>query len=161
MGSPAWPGPVTLAGLLVADELKALTFMSKGRDLILDPNAPTADDGLPAFLARPDDAPVYHGFALLDLPAIDGWRFGEITAFLGNETGDAFVIAPDGSRAGLVWEVGLGNLEVVSEPEPTRWGVYAIWFPEPNDSIEALQRNLLAVLPSLVATYLRIRSAEG
>ncbi|MBK8286817.1 MAG: 3-deoxy-8-phosphooctulonate synthase [Ahniella sp.] len=135
--------------------------MSKSRDLILDPSASSAVDELPAFLARPDDAPVYHGFALLDLPAIDGWRFGEITAFLGNEAGDAFVIAPDGSRAGLAWEVGPGTFEVISEPEPMRWGVYAIWFPEPNDSIEALQRNLLAVLPSLVATYQRIRSAEG
>ena len=135
--------------------------MSKGRDLILDPSALSAVDELPAFLARPDDAPVYHGFALLDLPAVDGWRFGEITQFLGSEAGDAFVIAPDGSRAGLVWEVGPGDLQVVSEPDSMRWGVYAVWFPAPNDSIDALQRNLLSVLPSLMAIHQSIRGVES
>jgi hypothetical protein len=131
------------------------------RKLMLDPTAPSADAGEPAFIARPEGAPVYHGFAQPDLPAIDGWLFGEITPFLDDDSGDAYVIAPDGTRAGLVWEIGDGEIQEILPPEPTRWGVYAVWFPESNSSTEALQRNLRSVLPQLVAAYNRAHGVEG
>ena len=135
--------------------------MPTGRKLVLDPNAPSAAAETAAFLAPPEGAPVYHGFACLDLPAVDGWRFGEITPFIGEEAGDAFVIAPDGTRAGLVWEIGVGEFQEVLPPEPLRWGVYAVWFAEPNSSAEALQRNLRALLPELVEAHKRAHGVEG
>ncbi|MFD1041411.1 3-deoxy-8-phosphooctulonate synthase [Pseudoxanthomonas kaohsiungensis] len=104
---------------------------------------------------------MYHGFAKPELPAIEGWQFGEITAFLGDDAGDAYVVAPDGTRAGIVWEIGDGEIQEILPPEPTRWGVYAIWFPEPNSSTEALQRNLRSVLPQLIAAYNRAHGVEG
>ncbi len=44
----------------------------------------------------------------LDDVVVEGFTFGKITDFDAEpcDMGDAFVIAPDGSRAGLVWEVG-------------------------------------------------------
>ena len=134
--------------------------MTTPRMLVLDPNARSTTEDEPAFISPPDDAPVYYGFAELDLPDIDGWRFGEITPFLDEEMGDAFVIAPDGTRAGLVWGVGAGEMEVIIPPEPGRWGVYGIYLPEPNSSVDALQRNLQAVLPVLIAAYERAQGIE-
>src|SRR5437870_2993975 len=60
---------------------------------------------------------------------IAGWCFGAITAYTsveGCEYGDGFVVAPDGSRAGLVWAIGGRELEVVLPPDDLRWGVYAV-----------------------------------
>lgn len=79
----------------------------KGKPLAVDHNATSASPTEPAFIAPPKGAPVYYGFAVLeDVPA-DGFTFGAITDFETEpaDTGDAFSIAPDGSRAGLVWEV--------------------------------------------------------
>lgn len=78
----------------------------KGLPLRLDPGATSASDDLPAFLARPDDAPVYHGFPIIESSLSDGFRLGMITDFVSQPTdyGDAFVVAPDNTRAGLVWE---------------------------------------------------------
>ena len=79
----------------------------RGRPLALDPRAKSADPNLPAFLAPPEGAPVYHGFSILEGITVDGFRLGKITDFEAgrSDAGDAFVVAPDGSRAGLVWEI--------------------------------------------------------
>jgi hypothetical protein len=77
----------------------------KANPLRLDETAVSANPTLPAFLACPEDAPVYHGFSILDF-SVDGWRFGTITGYspeMPSEEGDAFVVAPDGSRAGIAW----------------------------------------------------------
>ena len=51
-----------------------------GVPLRLDPEARSADPSLPAFLARPEDATVYHGFHLLERSRIeDGCCFGTIS----------------------------------------------------------------------------------
>lgn len=73
----------------------------KGRPLNLDPEAASADPSLPAFPAKPPGAAAYHGFRQLDVE-VDGFRWGMITDFLAepDTDGDAFVVAPDGSRAG-------------------------------------------------------------
>jgi hypothetical protein len=80
---------------------------SQGRPLALDPNARSASPTEPAFIARPEGAPVYHGFQALPDVVVEGFTFGKITDFEAGpcDVGDAFVIAPDGSRAGL----GLGD----------------------------------------------------
>jgi|SRR5271165_3945359 len=41
------------------------TWQPEGVTLRLDAEARSADSSLPAFLARPEDAPAYHGFLML------------------------------------------------------------------------------------------------
>ncbi|MGO8689118.1 MAG: hypothetical protein ACLQLG_05750 [Thermoguttaceae bacterium] len=128
----------------------------KPRPLALDANAQSANPDLPAFLARPEGAPVYHGFPILEDVEVDDFRLGMITDFHSSpENGDAFVVAPDGSRAGLVWCVGhAAALEEVCPLEANRWGVWAVAFPEPMTSGEAIRRNLETVLPALKEKWL-------
>ena len=79
----------------------------KGRPLAIDATAQSASPTEPAFIARPEGAPVYYGFVVLHDVTVDGFTLGKITDFEAEpcDEGDAFVIAPDGGRAGLGWEV--------------------------------------------------------
>src|SRR4029077_14218638 len=79
----------------------------RGRPLAIDHKAASISPTEPAFIARPEGTPVYHGFVVLDDVTVGGFTLGKITdwAAAPSDTGDAFVIAPDGSRAGIVWEV--------------------------------------------------------
>ncbi len=128
----------------------------KGRPLALDANAQSANRELPAFLARPDGAPVYHGFPIIDGVEVSGFRIGMITDFDASpEGGDAYVVAPDGSRAGLVWETGDDSgFQEVCPIEKDRWGVWAVWFPETMQCRDAVQRNLAHILPKLNEKWL-------
>jgi hypothetical protein len=98
--------------------------------LRLDPDAVSASDDLPAFLARPTDKPVYYGFPIIDGSEIDGFRLGMITDFVAAPQGfgDGFVVAPDDSRAGLVWESEAIEpyFEEVIAPDAGRWGVWGV-----------------------------------
>jgi hypothetical protein len=84
--------------------------------------------------------------------------FGVITDPKGANWGDAYVIAPDGSRAGIVWITDEDPKPVVCEPEPGRWGVYAFRFERPMESDHDLIRNLHAVLPQLKAYFAAARA---
>ena len=122
------------------------------RPILQDPTAPSADTNLPAFIAPPLAAPAYHGFPLVPETETEGWILGAITAFEnpdGCESGDAFVQAPDGSRAGLVWEVGSDAIEQIMPPDSTRWGVWAVWFPHPIRNTGDLTAAFRSVLPEL------------
>jgi hypothetical protein len=123
-----------------------------GKSLRLDPNAESGSPNLPAFLAHPAGAPVYHGFVIVDGTRIDGWAFGTITEYedpAGCEYGDAFVIAPDGTRAGIVWQVDEFEPAVVSPPEPGRWDVYAFAYPTPIRTTDDFVRMCHGFLPEL------------
>ena len=135
---------------------------SNSLPLMLDSDAESADPSMPAFLARPKGTSVYHGFPLIEATTTEGWDFGAITDFVGEGTkyGDGFIQAPDGSRAGLVWQVGEGETEVVCEPDEGRWGVYSVWFRRPIHRIEDLVENFREVLPELKAIYERVRHGE-
>ena len=101
----------------------------EGLPLALDPNAESSDPTLPAFLARPEGAPAYHGFPVLSDVVVDGFTLGLISDSLSgpSEWGDAFVIAPDGRRAGLVWETeGKRYFNTLIAAEPGRWGVFGV-----------------------------------
>ena len=78
--------------------------MSKGRPLAIDAGAQSASPTDRPSFARPDGALVYYSFVVLDDVVTNGSRLGNITDWEAEpcETGDAFVIAADGSRAGLV-----------------------------------------------------------
>lgn len=123
-----------------------------GRPLAIDPLAPSASQVEPAFIARPAGAPVYHGFQILQDVVAEGFTFGKITDFDAQpcDAGDAFVVAPDGSRAGLVWEVSdKSQFEEISGLEAGRWGVWAVSFPHPMTSHNNVRKNLELILPEL------------
>ena len=123
-----------------------------GRPLALDPLAESASQTEPAFIARPASAPVYHGFEVLSDVVVGGFTFGKITNFeteICNE-GDAFVVAPDNSRAGLVWEISdKPYFQEISPPESERWGVWGVSFPNAMTSRENVRKNLEFILPDL------------
>lgn len=136
-----------------------------GKRVLTDDAAVSAGRDLPAFLARPEGAPVYHGFLLLEESLTDGWRLGAISAFdddpAGCDFGDAFVVAPDGSRAGLVWAVGNFETHEVCPPTADRWGVYGIAFPRVVRGASDLVECFRAVLPELQAIHARVRGGAG
>jgi hypothetical protein len=104
---------------------------------------PSAVSDLPAFLAPPTGAPAYYGFPLLPNSEKDGFVFGAITR---PRTGasaswvDAYVVAPDGSRAGIMWVTKGPVREVVLPPEPGCWGVYQFRLEQPVESDAELIR---------------------
>lgn len=98
----------------------------RGRPMAVDRNAESASGTEPPFVARPEGAPIYHGFVVLYDVVVDSFTLGKITDWEAEpcERGDAFVIAPDGNWARLVWEVcDKQYFHEVIAPEPQRWGV--------------------------------------
>jgi hypothetical protein len=134
-----------------------------GRPLAVDPLAQSTSQTEPAFIARPQGAPVYHGFPILNDVVVDGFTFGKITDFEiepCNE-GDAFIVAPDDSRAGLVWEVSEESyFREVCGPNSARWGVWAVSFPYPMASRENARKNLELVIPQLRKRWQRWRQDQ-
>src|SRR5687768_1708708 len=114
-----------------------------GRPIAVDSIAESSSKDLPAFLAKPKGMPAYHGFPILEETALEGFRLGLITDFGSDFTeGDAFVVAPDGSRAGLVWQIS--DAVSVSELSPLtadRWGVWAVTFVLPMSDVENARKN--------------------
>jgi hypothetical protein len=131
--------------------------------LALDTDAAGLSDSVPAFLARPAGAPAYHGFRVMTDVVVDGFTLGTITDFEVEEAaeGDAFVIAPDDSRAGLVWEISeAGQFDRVCVDTEDRWGVWAVSFPFPMNSRENARLNLAAVLPFLKPHWIAWRRSR-
>ena len=122
----------------------------------------SASPHLPAFIARPPGSPAYYGFPLLADSEKDGFIFGIITDVRCDPPpswGDAYVVAPDGSRAGIEWRMTGPDVKVALPPEPGRWGVYVFRFVHPVRSQEDLIKNLHAVLPHLKQFYAAAMSA--
>jgi hypothetical protein len=139
--------------------------MGDGRKLVLDEKAESSSEALPAFLSRPPGAPAYHGFPLVDETLTDGWCYGAITEFNepechpdGCESGDGYVQAPDGSRAGLVWSTGAFATSEIYAPDDGRWGVYEIAFPKRVRNVEDLVDCFRSILPELRAIHARVRT---
>lgn len=51
----------------------------QGRPLAIDHHAQSTSPTEPAFISRPEGAPVYHGFVILDDVSVDGFTLGKIT----------------------------------------------------------------------------------
>lgn len=119
----------------------------------MDPDAPSDDPSKPAFLARPPGAPVYHGYRLVPGVECDGFRLGMVTDFLAEPdavAGDLFVVAPDGSRAGVAWSMGSEpRFGEVLAPTAERWGVYRFEFTKPLRTIEDAQWHFDRIVPAL------------
>jgi hypothetical protein len=133
----------------------------QGHPVAFDSEAASADPELPGFIARPPGSPVYHGFPILADVTVDGFQLGVISDFEAEDNptgGDAFVVAPDGSRAGLVWQrAPRPYAREVLPLEPDRWGVWAVGFPYPMQTRTDARRNLAAVLPLLQEQWERWR----
>ncbi|MBU0761022.1 MAG: 3-deoxy-8-phosphooctulonate synthase [Nanoarchaeota archaeon] len=129
----------------------------KGRPMVLDEEAKSSTKE-PAFLTPPKGAKVYHGFPLIKEVNKDGFTFGAITEFLGYDKGcsdgDAFVEAPDGSRAGIAWETGKKfETQRVGKNESSRWGVYYFMIPFKIRSMEDMQKAFEMMLPELKSQH--------
>ena len=134
----------------------------KSRPIRHDPSARSASEDLPGFLARPDGAPVYHGFTVLESSMTDGWRLGIISDPVnpdGCDDLDGFVIAPDGSRAGLVWSTSVTEVSEVCEASPSRWGVYSVPLSKPVHSDDELIAEFRTLLPTLIELKARADGA--
>lgn len=131
---------------------RLMSALERGRAIVVDHTAESASSTLPAFLAKPKGAPVYHGFKILDDVTVDGFTFGAITDFEAHPSneGDAFVIAPDSSRAGLVWTHSSEPRFVqLCAPSEDRWGVFEVAFPYEMTSRENVKLNLENIIPQL------------
>jgi hypothetical protein len=123
-----------------------------GRQIAFDPSAESGSPTEAGFIAPPKGAPVYHGFQILSDVVVQGFTLGKITDFEGEQCdeGDSFVIAPDNSRCGLVWEVSdKSYFEEICPLELERWGVWGVSFTYAMTNCENVRRNLESVLPQL------------
>lgn len=137
---------------LVALIQSILQWAGETRPPALDITAESATPDMPSFAAPPAGAKPYHGFPLLDNVEASGFRMGMITNFLAfPEThGDAYVIAPDGSRAGLVWEeTDRTYFEQAGPISEDRWGVWAAGFIYPMRDRADARKNLETIVPGL------------
>jgi hypothetical protein len=105
----------------------------------------------------------YEGFEILTDVVVDGFTLGKITDFEvePNETGDSFVIAPDGSRAGLVWAVSEDSCFEYVVGRDGKWGVWLVAFPYPMTNRDNARRNLESVLPELKREWEQWRPRRG
>lgn len=120
-----------------------------------------ATPGKPYFI-REKEEQVYTGFPLIPETETDGFIFGAITDFLepdskeGCTTGDGYIQAPDGSRAGIIWQVFPNRekkIAISMKPDEKRWGVYNVGFPKPITSLTDLIYNFKEILPLFKKEY--------
>ena len=70
------------------------------------------------------------------------------------DCGDAWVHAPDGSEATLIWETGKPPYFTVSiEPNAARWGTYAVQLPLPLTNDAEAATYLIELLPELLPRW--------
>jgi hypothetical protein len=118
-----------------------------------------------AFVAPPPGAPPYYGFPILEDVVVEGFVLGMITNFEAErcDRGDAFVVAPYGSRAGIVWNEGdsMRVSQVLPAEPTTRWGVWEVSFVHPMTNRENARRNLQAIVPILKQEWERWRNQKA
>lgn len=127
------------------------SYRVDGLPIKQDPEASSASS-LPAFIDPPAGAPPYHGFPIWKDVQVEGFTFGVITDFEETETdwGDAFVVAPDDSRAGLVRSISnTPSFDQILPPDESRWGVWGVSFDAPMKTKEDVRRNLARIVPEL------------
>lgn len=103
---------------------------------------------------------VYEGYPLLEETAQEGFVYGAITPVgVEAERGAGYLQGPDGSRAGLQWELSLDGPFImrIEGPGPDHWGVYRLGFTRPVRSAGDLKANLAELLPKLRILYQRAR----
>ena len=135
------------------------------KKMVLDENVELNDPSKPPFISAPPGSKPYFGHPLLEETRTDGWCLGIVTdpfepdCAEGCTIGDAFVEAPDGSRAGLVWTVEpTPRFAVLCEPDGERWGVFHFSVLRPITTMEDLQEAFVVMVPALEMLYERFHS---
>ena len=107
-----------------------------------------------------DSKQLYSGWPIVHETCIDGWCYGAITEFMNPEgcrDGDGFVQAPDGSRAGIVWDYNeQADTSIIQEIPTSKdhgWGLYQVYFPKPVRTLQDMCDCFAAVLPGLRERY--------
>jgi hypothetical protein len=99
-----------------------------------------------------DDVIIYHGYPVITATHCEGWYFGAMNPFFSDQfesSGDAYIVGPDGDRADLLWQTGVGTTQEILGRNGDRWGVYSVWFPSEIRSIEDLVFGFRFILPDL------------
>lgn len=80
---------------------------------------------------------------------VDGFTLGMFVSY--EDCGDAWVQAPDGGVATLIWETGSpAYFRMVIPPDPAgRWGTYAVQLDLPLTTVGEAEAYLRALLPEL------------
>ena len=83
----------------------------------------------------------------------DGFTLGMSVSY--GDRGDAWVRAPDGGVAGLVWETGSpAYFRQLIAPDPAgRWGTYAVRLDLPLTTDGEAEAYLRALLPELIPLW--------
>jgi len=136
------------------------------KTLVIDPGAELIDRSEPPFATALPGSKAYYGHPLLEATRVEGWCLGVVTdpfepdCDSGCTIGDAFVEAPDGSRAGLVWALDEApRFAVLFLPDSKRWGVFYLAVEQPIATMEQLRDAFTFMLPAL--KHLRLRYAPG
>lgn len=126
------------------------------KDLILDQTAKSTDPDKPAFTSPPKDSKPYYGYPLIKEICFDGFCYGAVTDFLqpdcdeGCRIGDGFVEAPDGTRAGLFWEVRSEmGFSRMGNSDNKRWGIYYFAIPQPIKTVDDMKITFERMVPVL------------
>jgi hypothetical protein len=103
--------------------------------------------------------PAYDGYPLIPETETDGFTYGAITPLGQNpQRGAGYLQGPDGSRAGLQWELtDSPYIMRIEGPDGERWGVYRLGFTRPVTTAADLLANLREALPKLRVLYSRAR----
>lgn len=84
---------------------------------------------------------------------VDGFTIGMFVSY--DDCGDAWVEAPDGGIATLIWETGEPPyFDEYIAPDPSgRWGTYQVQLPLPLTTDEEAAAYLRALLPDLLPRW--------
>lgn len=82
----------------------------------------------------------------------EGFELGMFVSY--DECGDAWVRAPGGGIAGLIWATGSPEyFRVVIEPDTARWGTFAVQLDLPMTTDAEAEAYLRALLPRLIPRW--------
>ena len=91
---------------------------------------------------------------------VEGFTIGMFVSY--GDCGDAWVTAPDGSAASLIWETGEpAYFRESIAPDPSgRWGTYAVQLPLPLTTDAEAAAYLRELLPDLIPRWKAWRDAR-
>lgn len=104
--------------------------------------------------------PPYESYPPIEETAWEGFIYGAVTP-IGQEPtrGAGYLQGPDGSRAGLQWELSADGPYImrIEKPGEHQWGTYRLGFSHPVRTVADLNTNLAELLPKLRILYQRAR----
>lgn len=108
--------------------------------------------------------PPYQHYEVVEEFDVDGFRYG-IISDVGKQprvSGDGFLVAPDGARCSLIWDVEDATIiEEVTPGDDRGWGLWRVGFPIPVSSLKDIEINLRAVIPLLKPKWEEWREKYG